>query len=38
MKGTVPTYPYKLADGITDDRHGMIIIENEQILDIINEN
>ncbi len=35
MKGAVPTYPYKLADGITDDRHGMIIIENEGILDII---
>ncbi|GAF05202.1 MutS-related protein [Saccharicrinis fermentans] len=37
MKGSVPTYPYKLADGITDDRHGMIIIENEGILDIIHE-
>ena len=37
MKGTVPTYPYKLADGITDDRHGMIIIKNERILDIIKE-
>ncbi len=35
MKGTVPTYPYKLEDGITDDRHGMIIIKNEKILDII---
>ncbi len=36
MKGTIPTYPYKLEDGITDDRHGMIIIKNERILDIIN--
>ncbi|WP_421918538.1 MutS-related protein [Marinifilum sp.] len=35
MKGAVPTYPYKLADGITDDRHGMIIIENEKILETI---
>ncbi len=36
MRGKVPTYPYKFVDGITDDRHGMIIIENEKILDIIN--
>ena len=31
-----PQYPYKLADGIADDRHGMKIIKNERILDIIN--
>jgi DNA mismatch repair protein MutS len=36
MEGTVPRYPYKLTTGITSDRHGMIIIENEKILDIIN--
>ncbi len=36
MKGNVPTYPYILEDGITDDRHGMIIIQNEKILEIIN--
>lgn len=36
MKGNVPTYPYVLEDGITDDRHGMIIIKNEKILEIIN--
>ena len=30
-----PVYPYKLADGIADDRHGMKIIKNERILDII---
>ncbi len=35
MKGPVPTYPYKLEDGITDDRHGMVIIQNEKILEII---
>ncbi len=35
MKGNVPTYPYKLEDGITDDRHGMVIIKNEKILEII---
>jgi DNA mismatch repair protein MutS len=36
MEGTVPRYPYKLTQGITSDRHGMIIIENEKIIDIIN--
>lgn len=28
-------YPYKLAEGISEDRHGMTIIRNEHILDII---
>lgn len=32
MKGTVPTYTYKLAEGITEDRQGMMIIRNEGIL------
>ncbi len=36
MAGHIPTYPYILEDGITDDRHGMIIIKNEGILEIIN--
>lgn len=36
MKGVVPVYPYKLREGITDDRHGMIIINNEKIIEIIN--
>jgi len=35
MEGPIPRYPYKLTQGITSDRHGMIIIENEKILDII---
>ncbi len=30
-----PTYQYRLTHGITDDRHGMIIIQNEKILEII---
>ncbi|MDD7885097.1 hypothetical protein [Flavivirga sp. 57AJ16] len=38
VKGRVPTYPYILEDGITDDRQGMMIIENEGIIDIINGN
>ncbi len=36
MNGNVPTYTYKLTDGITDDRQGMIIIRNEKILETIN--
>ncbi|WP_255430987.1 hypothetical protein [Pedobacter sp. N36a] len=38
MKDGVPTYPYTLASGITTDRQGMIIIENEKIVDIIKAN
>ncbi|MGN6417987.1 MAG: MutS-related protein [Pseudobacter sp.] len=32
MNGTTPVYTYRLEEGITDDRHGMIIIRNEGIL------
>lgn len=35
MNGHVPEYTYKLEKGITDDRHGMIIIRNEGILDTL---
>jgi DNA mismatch repair ATPase MutS len=35
MEGVIPRYTYKLKDGITADCQGMIIIENEGILDII---
>jgi len=30
-----PVYTYRLKEGISDDRHGMIIINNERILDIL---
>lgn len=33
MSGTIPEYTYTLEEGITDDRHGMIIIRNEGILE-----
>ena len=33
MKGLEPTYTYKLQEGITEDRHGMLIIRNEGILE-----
>ncbi|MEO6521799.1 MAG: DNA mismatch repair protein [Mucilaginibacter sp.] len=35
MDGDQPIYTYKLAQGITADRHGMVIINNEGILDIL---
>lgn len=35
MQGCVPTYTYRLTEGITSDKHGMTIIENEHIVDII---
>lgn len=35
MDGSIPRYTYQLKDGITNDRHGMMIIENEGILDLI---
>jgi DNA mismatch repair ATPase MutS len=35
MNGHQPEYTYTLKQGITDDRHGMIIIRNEGILDIL---
>ncbi len=33
MNGNVPTYHYRSKEGISDDRHGMMIIQNEKILD-----
>lgn len=35
MEGNNPQYTYKVKEGITSDRHGMLIIQNEQILDIL---
>lgn len=35
MNGNVPTYTYKLQEGVTEDRHGMLIIRNEGVLDIL---
>jgi DNA mismatch repair protein MutS len=36
MKGAIPHYTYHLTPGITTDRQGMIIIENERILEMLN--
>jgi len=35
MENKQPIYTYKLETGITADRHGMMIINNERILEII---
>jgi len=35
MEGHQPVYTYTLEQGITGDRHGMVIIQNEGILDIL---
>src|SRR5690606_6510453 len=35
MNGNQPVYTYTLQPGITDDRHGMIIINNEKIQEIL---
>jgi len=35
MDGHLPRYTYTLTEGITSDRHGMVIIGNEKILEII---
>lgn len=35
MNGHEPVYTYKLDTGITADRHGMVIVRNEGILDIL---
>jgi len=35
MNGTIPTYTYRLQPGISSDRHGMMIIENEGILELL---
>jgi DNA mismatch repair ATPase MutS len=36
LEGTVPRYTYTLNEGITSDRQGMMIIENEGILELLN--
>ncbi|ATL47009.1 DNA mismatch repair protein [Chitinophaga caeni] len=36
MEGNYPRYTYKLKQGITEDRQGMMIIRNEGILELLN--
>ena len=37
MNDTIPKYTYLLEDGITSDRQGMLIIENEGILQLLKD-
>ena len=37
MNGAVPEYTYRLTPGVTNDRQGMAIIENEGILEMLEE-
>jgi Mismatch repair ATPase (MutS family) len=37
MNEDIPSYTYKIKEGITSDRHGMKIVRNEGIIDILNE-
>ena len=36
IDGKTPVYSYRLCDGVTEERLGMLIIENERIIEIIN--
>ncbi|POY38056.1 DNA mismatch repair protein [Solitalea longa] len=38
MEGSRPVYTYRLESGITEDRHGMIIVNNEGIVELLNKN
>ncbi|TCC98836.1 MutS-related protein [Pedobacter hiemivivus] len=38
MKEGRPVYTYRLLKGISSDRHGMLIVENEGILELLNNN
>jgi hypothetical protein len=35
MEGNVPRYTYRLTEGISNDRHGMTLIENEKVLELL---
>ena len=36
IEGRTPLYSYRLCEGVTKERLGMLIIENERIIEIIN--
>lgn len=35
MNGNTPVYTYRVEEGITADRHGMVIIRNEGIIELL---
>ncbi|OOG18371.1 hypothetical protein BWD42_11695 [Sphingobacterium sp. CZ-UAM] len=36
LENSIPRYTYRLQEGITEDRQGMMIIRNERILELMN--
>lgn len=38
MNGNIATYPYTMRQGVSEDRHGMMIIKQEGILDLFTNN
>ena len=36
MQGHTPHYTYRMEDGISTDRHGMLLINNEHVLELLN--
>jgi DNA mismatch repair ATPase MutS len=38
MEGHTPRYTYKIAEGISTDRHGMLLINNEHVLELLQQN
>jgi hypothetical protein len=35
IEGKTPVHSYRLCEGVTEERLGMLIIENERIIEII---
>jgi DNA mismatch repair ATPase MutS len=35
IEGKMPVHSYRLREGVTEERYGMLIIENEKIIEII---
>jgi DNA mismatch repair ATPase MutS len=37
MQTHIPKYTYRIAEGISNDRHGMLLINNEHVLEILEQ-
>ena len=38
MRGQVPYYSYRSAQGISSDKHGMVLIQKEKVLELLEHN
>lgn len=38
MRGQVPYYSYRSANGISSDKHGMVLIHKEKVLELLEQN